>query len=55
MATTKVRKGKRMTRTGRWALTTKRGVVRTFNGTLLKTFMVGSKRIAVFSVPIGFK
>lgn len=48
------RRGKRMTKTGRWKLETKRGRKRSFSGTLLKTFNFGKKRLAIFSVPKGF-
>jgi hypothetical protein len=34
-----------------WRLATTKGKKRVFAGTLLKTFNLGSKRIALFSVP----
>ena len=46
----KARRGKKMTKTGKWTLTTKKGREREFTGTLLKTFNLGKHRIAVFSV-----
>ena len=51
----KARKGKRMTRKGKWDLNPRSGLKRTFSGTLLGTFNLGPKRIAVFTVPKGFK
>jgi hypothetical protein len=51
---TKPRRGKRMTRTGKWDLQPKRGRKRSFPATLLKTFNFGKRRLAIFSVPKGF-
>jgi hypothetical protein len=47
----KTRRGKKMTRTGKWILKPKKGRQREFSGTLLKTFNIGSHRLAIFSVP----
>ncbi len=47
----KVRKGKRLTKTGRWKLASTKGRKREFTGTLMGTFNFGKKRIAVLSVP----
>jgi hypothetical protein len=55
MAGTKAAKGKRMTTTGRWTLTPKRGTKRVFTGALRKTLNIGKVRIAIFTVPKGFK
>ena len=50
----RVTRGKHMTRTGSWVLAPKKGRKRSFIGTLLKTINLGSKRIAIFSVPKRF-
>lgn len=55
MASEKLKKGKRLTATGKWKITSTRGKTREFAGTLLSTFNFGAKRIAVFSVPKGSK
>lgn len=47
----KARRGERMTMGAGWRLETKRGRKRYFAGTLLATFNLGHRRIAVFSVP----
>jgi hypothetical protein len=52
MATTK--KGKRLTK-GIWVLVPKGGKARKFSGALLNTINLGSKRIAIFSIPKRFK
>jgi hypothetical protein len=49
-----IRRGKKMTKTGGWLLTTKKGRERQFSGTLLKTINLGNKRLAIFSVPKRF-
>jgi hypothetical protein len=53
-AVKKVKAGKRMTKTGRWKLTPKRGRQREFSGTLLRCINIGKSRIAIFSVPKKF-
>lgn len=55
MAVKKPARGKRLTKTGRWKLTSKRGKVREFTCTLIKTINFGGKRLAIFSVPKKFK
>lgn len=50
----KVRRGKRMTKGGGWHLETTKGRKRRFIGKLLGTHNLGSKRIAIFSVPKRF-
>lgn len=47
----KAKKGERMTKGNGWRLATTKGRKRVFVGTLLETINIGSKRIAVFSVP----
>jgi hypothetical protein len=47
----KVRKGGKMTKGSSWRLVAQGGRKRAFPGTLLTTFNLGHKRIAVFSVP----
>ena len=47
----KAKRGERMTGSTGWRLATTRGRKRVFVGTLLKTFNLGSRRIAIFSVP----
>jgi hypothetical protein len=47
----KVRKGGRMTTRSGWKLVIEKGRDRGFIGTLLATFNLGRKRIAVFNVP----
>jgi hypothetical protein len=49
-----IRRGEKMTKTGTWKLTPKKGRKREFSGTLLKTFNFGKKRLAIFSVPKRF-
>ena len=49
-----VRRGEKMTKTGRWVLKPKKGREREFTGTLLKTFNFGKNRLAIFSVPKRF-
>lgn len=46
-----VAKGKRMTRISKYEIVPKAGKRRKFTGTLLKTFNLGNRRIAIFSVP----
>lgn len=49
------RRGKRMTKSGKWKLEPKKGRKRFFSGTLLATFNLSkTKRVAVFSVPKSF-
>ena len=55
MAASKAKKGKRLTRTGRWKIAATKGRKREFTGTLMGTFNFGKKRIAVFSVPKASK
>jgi hypothetical protein len=45
------RKGKKMTKTGRYKISPTKGRQREFDGTLLKTFNLGKKRLAILSVP----
>lgn len=45
------RVGRRMTGGAGWRLETTKGKKRTFKGTLLGTFNMGKKRLALFSVP----
>jgi hypothetical protein len=40
-----------MTKGSRWKLTASKGKQREFTGTLLGTFNMGAKRVALFSVP----
>lgn len=47
------KKGKRLTKTGRYEIKAKAGRERSFTGTLLRSFNFGGKRIAIFSVPKG--
>ncbi len=47
----KSRKGKRLTKTGKYEIKPTKGRERSFKGTLLQTFNLGQKRIAIFSVP----
>jgi len=47
----KARKGKRLTKTGKYEIKAQQGRERSFIGTLLNTFNFGPKRIAIFSVP----
>jgi len=47
----KVRKGEKMTKGSRWRLVAQSGRKRAFAGTLLTTFNLGHRRMAVFSVP----
>lgn len=47
----RTRKGKKMTRTGRYDIVATEGRERKFRGTLLRTFNLGKKRLAIFSVP----
>jgi hypothetical protein len=51
MAIRILRKGKRFTKTGKWKISSMKGRARAFTGTLLKTFNLGRRRIAIFSVP----
>jgi hypothetical protein len=55
MSEKKPAKGKKLTKTGRWVLTSKKGKIREFNCTLIKTINYGGKRLAIFSVPTAFK
>jgi hypothetical protein len=47
----KAKKGERMTKGQGWRLATIKGKKRVFVGTLLETINIGSKRLAIFSVP----
>jgi hypothetical protein len=47
----KAKKGERMTKGSGWRLATTKGKRRVFVGTLLQTFNIGTRRIAIFSVP----
>ena len=47
----KTRKGKRLTKTGKYDIKVTKGRDRAFTGTLLQTFNLGAKRIAIFSIP----
>lgn len=47
----KKKKGVKLTKTGKYLMTPKKGKEREFTGTLLETFNLGNKRIAVFSIP----
>jgi hypothetical protein len=47
----KVRKGGKMRKGSSWRLVAQGGKKRAFAGTLLSTFNLGHRRIAVFSVP----
>ncbi|HEX9222644.1 MAG TPA: hypothetical protein VF860_04885 [Candidatus Acidoferrales bacterium] len=47
----KVLKGGKMTKGSRWRLVAQGGKKRAFAGTLLTTFNLGQRRIAVLSVP----
>jgi len=47
----KVRRGDRMTIGGGWKLAMEKGSKRGFSGTLLATFNLGHRRIALFNVP----
>lgn len=44
-------KGAKMTKGNSWRLVATKGRARVFNGTLLQTINIGSKRLAIFSVP----
>lgn len=47
----KTPKGKKMTKGTRWRLVATTGRKRVFVATLLDTINIGSKRLAIFSVP----
>jgi hypothetical protein len=47
----KVSKGGKMTMGSKWRLVVQKGKKRAFPATLLSTFNLGHRRIAVFSVP----
>ena len=47
----KAKRGERMTKGTGWRLAATTGKKRVFIGTLLETINMGSKRIAIFSVP----
>ena len=47
----KTKKGRKMTKTGRYDIVATVGRARKFRGTLLKTFNLGKLRLAIFSVP----
>ncbi len=51
----KVLKGGKLTKGSRWRLVAQGGKKRAFPGTLLSTFNLGHRRIAVFSVPKDYK
>jgi hypothetical protein len=46
-----MKKGKRMTGGSGWRLEATKGRKRHFKGTLLRTFNIGKRRLALFSVP----
>ncbi len=52
--TRKPRKGKRMRHGAKWRLTSRKGKGRSFAATLLTTINMGSRRLALFSVPKRF-
>jgi hypothetical protein len=47
----KARKGKRLTKTGKYLMRPKKGKEREFTGTLVDTINYGKLRLAVFKVP----
>jgi len=47
----KARRGERMTKGKGWRLAAVKGQKRVFVGTLLETINMGSRRLAIFSVP----
>ena len=47
----KTKKGKRHTKTVKYTIATTKGRPRLFTATLLKSFNLGKKRLAIFSVP----
>ncbi len=47
----KAKPGDRMTKGQGWRLATTKGKKRVFVGTLIDTINIGTKRIAIFSVP----
>ena len=47
----KARKGEKMTMGAGWKLAMEKGRKRVFAGTLLATFNLGHRRIAIFNVP----
>lgn len=47
----KAGKGERMTKGQGWRLATTKGRKRVFVGTLIETINIGTKRLAIFSVP----
>ena len=47
----KIRKGIKMTKGSRWRLVAQAGRKRAFAGTLLATFNLGHRRVAIFTVP----
>lgn len=49
----KGRRGKRLTKTGKYEIKAKVGRERSFTGTLLGSVNSGAKRLAIFSVPKG--
>lgn len=55
MVEKKPAKGKNLNKTGRWKLTSKKGKLREFSCTLIKTINVGGTRLAIFSVPKKFR
>ena len=48
---TKAPSGAKMTKGGGWRLATTKGRKRVFAATLLQTFNIGNKRLAIFNVP----
>lgn len=44
-------KGAKMTKGSKWRLVATKGRNRVFKGSLLQTFNIGDKRLALFSVP----
>jgi hypothetical protein len=47
-------KGRRLTKTGKWKISSTKGTPREFSATLLRCINVGKHRIAIFSVPKTF-
>ncbi len=50
----KARKGKRLTKTGKYTIAATKGRKRSFTGRLMSTFNFGKRRIALFYVPKSF-
>ena len=49
----RVQRGKRMTKGKRYSIVAIKGRTRKFAATLIKTFNLGKRRLALFSVPKG--